>query len=169
MSTAACGDAGGVTSESTSISTSGTTAQTTAFVTGPTGEPSCPADIFEPNNTGATATPIDDGELVASACPLDVDFYSFSITQTTYLSTILHLKRGDGQVMVTLHGPEMQPLRVSSGTLKIPAYQDTDNSAIEAIHEKLRTAGTYQISVTHMSGDAIPYRLDLRRFVDQTP
>lgn len=165
---AACGDSAGVTTGTTGATTAQTTVLTTD-PTGPTGEVVCLPDAFEPNNASADATPIDDGEFTASACPFDIDFYSFSITQATYLSTILHMKRSDGQVMVMLHGPEMQALRVSSGNDGIPAYAGTASNAIEAIHEKLRTPGTYHLSVTHMSGDEIPYRLDLQRFVDQTP
>lgn len=165
----ACGDNGGATNASateTTATTTTTTTNTTSATEVTTGAMACPGDSLEPNNVPADAALIGDGEFESVVCPFDIDYYALEVSQETYLSAILYLAREDGLLALDLLGPEMQTMRWSSGSKEVPAYPLL---AIEAIHARLASPGTYLLRVTHYSGTVMPYSLVVQRFVDETP
>ncbi len=168
-----CGDSVAVTATATTTTTTTTTtlststSNTTASQTDPTGgEPVCPGDSFEPNNNTAQAVNIADGEITSVVCPFDDDYFRINVSGEVYLSAILYLTRDDGTLSLDLLGSNMESLRVSAGADSIPSYP---SQGVDAIHARLPGDAVYFLRVTHYTGDAIPYNLVIRQFVDETP
>jgi hypothetical protein len=147
-------------SESSGPQTTSATASSTSA------GPSCTDDSFEANNTIETAAEIVSGQELSSViCPLDLDYFSFEIDTSSFVSIVGYTNRDDGQLTMEFISPNMAVLDATSGTSKVSVFSP---QGVEAMHRRVDESGVYFVRVLHNFGDDVPYTLLLNIFPDIT-
>lgn len=124
------------------------------------------ADIYEDNNTAATATPVTAGTFPnLKLCP-DTDWYAIELSplQTITVNADYDPNAGQGFVDLRLRGPN-DPSKIIEYDSRVTL---PDGTYRESFESQVAQGGTYYIAVTLEQGLNIPYDLDIQ-VVDGPP
>lgn len=115
------------------------------------GSACCTPDEFEDNNTREDATPFPASNIaLATVCPGDIDYFSFSVTAPVQLNITLETDSAGEDLSVRLLGPGGATIAtsVSSGTT-------------ESISQRVGESGTYMVAIDAFSMDTSEYIIEI--------